>query len=95
MAQNEAAIAAANAANNIHPGLWGVIGAAVLSGGRVGVAYVKAKVNPPKRDFVREALARIESTMATKEDLARVDARVEKVDGKVEAHVQFHLNHPA
>ena len=91
MAQQEVA----QQASSIHPAGWGAIGAAIFSTSRIAVAFIKAKVAPPKRDYVREALARLEATVATKEDLKAVSERVEKVDGKVDAHVQFHLNHPA
>ena len=76
----------------IHPGVWGIIGAAIMQLGQMGVAAIKGGKQDRRRsvsdrlDEVLVSIGVIKETMATREDMHRVE-------GKIDAHVQAHAEH--
>ena len=88
----------------IHPGIWGVLGASALSAGRVGVALVRGKFRKSepmvpehgngniekKLDSIKDDIAVVRETMATRTDLQAVYSSIGLVNAKVDHHVEAH-----
>ena len=74
--------------SHIHPGVWGALGAAIISLGRVGVAAVKnyGKKGPTiseQLEAMRETLNSIRAEMATREDVG-------ELHGRLNEHINAH-----
>jgi hypothetical protein len=89
MPTNEAADVASTAAH-IHPGVWGILGAAMYSAGKLGVAWIRARGPGAQKESLSDKLdklmtgmARVERTMATRED-------VKELHNKIDAHITAH-----